>query len=221
MSNALSASDYEPGSSGDLLNQVLSADTSAVPKISVPWAAFEEPKKHLAALCKTLTDDETPDLDLTYHVTSEEVMLSATKPGVVAVAGPRGALLLKIDEPEEHPKGSGGTLGDPSQLWKVGISVAGTGAAAPAEPQVTMGVFVGGGSAKIGSYKTSQMARAELDLLGINVFCIIKNGGGSILTTIVSCLPSLAGGPAAFMAALTASLGSGAVDLITKIMACF
>jgi hypothetical protein len=220
MSNALSTSDFEPGTNGDLLNQVLSADVAAVPKISVPWAAFEEPKKQLAALRKTLTD-ETPDLDLTYHVTSEEVMLSATKPGLVTVVGPRGALLLKIDEPEVNAESSDDTPEEPSQLWKVGISVAGTGAAAPPEPQVTMGVFVGGGSAKIGSYLTSPRAGAELDLLGINVFCIIKNGGASILTTIVSCLPSLAGGPAAFMAALTASLGAGSVDLITKIMACF
>ncbi len=205
----------QPGPQGELLNQVVSSDAAPVPKVSIPLPAVEHLKDKLATLSASLGVPQ-PDEDLTYHVTSEEAFLSSAKPGVVAVMGPRGALVAKIEKPAAAPAGTA-----PSQLWKVGLSVTSGDSAVPTTSHLTVGVMVGGSSAKIASYETSPKASAELTALGFSPLCIIKNGGASILSTIVGCLPSLAGGPEAFMAALTAALGPGSVDLITKIMTCF
>jgi acetyl esterase/lipase len=67
----------------------------------------------------------------------------------------------------------------------------------------------------------SATASQELGEAGINVSCIIKNGGANILPTILQCLPSLARGPEAFKEALIGALGPDGIDLVTKIMRCF
>jgi acetyl esterase len=67
----------------------------------------------------------------------------------------------------------------------------------------------------------SAKASQELGEAGIDVLCIIKNGGANILPTILQCLPSRARGPEAFKEALIGALGLDGVDLVTKIMRCF
>jgi hypothetical protein len=215
MCSEASTAAAQPVAHEDLLNQVLNAEAAPVPKVSVPLPAVEGLKQKLATLNTTLGAAQ-PDEELTYHVTSEEAFLSSAQPGLVAVMGARGALLVKVDPPATA---ADGTIESP--LWNFGLTVVPAGSAVPTAAHINIGVAVGGSSAKIASYGTSPTASAELGALGFNPLCIIKNGGASILTTIVSCLPSLAGGPEAFIAALTAALGPGSVDLITKIMSCF
>ncbi len=69
--------------------------------------------------------------------------------------------------------------------------------------------------------EVSATASQQLRDARIDVGCIVANGGANILPTIVRCLPSLDRGPEAFRQALTAALGPGSVDLVTKIMRCF
>jgi len=216
MCSESSTSAAQPGVQGDVLNQVLDADTAPVPKVSVPLPAVEHLKAEMATLSAAL-NAPNPDKDLTYHVTSEEAFLSSSAaPGLVTVMGARGALTIKVEQPPAPALGEAG-----SQLWNVGLTVIPSTGDLPKESHIDVGVIVGGSSAKIASYQTSPTAAAELGALGFSPLCIIKAGGASILSTIVSCLPSLAGGPEAFMAALTAALGPGSVDLISKIMTCF
>jgi hypothetical protein len=54
---------------------------------------------------------------------------------------------------------------------------------------------------------------------GLDVWCIIQAGGGTILSTIVQNLPALATGN--FVGALLGVLGRDAVDLVNRVVKCF
>jgi len=48
----------------------------------------------------------------------------------------------------------------------------------------------------------------QMTTMGINWFCAAKCGGLTILPTLIECLPALVGGPAAYVACVTAKIGS-------------
>jgi len=48
---------------------------------------------------------------------------------------------------------------------------------------------------------------------GLNWLCFLKCGGATILSLLLKCLPSLAGGTAAFVACVTAGGGAGAAEI--------
>lgn len=49
--------------------------------------------------------------------------------------------------------------------------------------------------------------------MGLDWWCVAKCGGVGILGTLVKCLPSLAGGPPAYVACVTGSAGSAAAGI--------
>lgn len=53
----------------------------------------------------------------------------------------------------------------------------------------------------------------SVSMLGLDRWCVIRCGGIAILKTLVLCLPSLAGGPATYVACVTAKAGSGAAEI--------
>jgi len=55
---------------------------------------------------------------------------------------------------------------------------------------------------------TSVTPAADLQPMGLNWWCVLKCGGAAILPTLLACLPSLAGGPAAYVACVTGKLGA-------------
>ena len=54
---------------------------------------------------------------------------------------------------------------------------------------------------------------SELSALGLDWWCVARCGGTAILGILIRCLPSLAGGPAAYVACVTAQAGSGAAGI--------
>jgi hypothetical protein len=200
----------DPFDDGDALAGVLAETSRPVPKVSLPIPAVGLLTERMATLTTLL--GARSDEEQTLHVTADEAFLSTGDPkeGNVVVLGARGALQVHVVPPA-----------DDGPVWKFELTLLPAGAATGADPHVTIDVVVGGDSAKVAGITPSTTAARELSLVGIDIMCILKNGGASILSTIVRCLPSLAAGPEAFMAALVAALGPGSVDLITRVMACF
>lgn len=60
---------------------------------------------------------------------------------------------------------------------------------------------------------------ADAQAMGIGWWCALKCGGLTILPTLVMCLPSFAGGPAAYIACVTAKLGAGDAAAIAACIA--
>jgi hypothetical protein len=60
---------------------------------------------------------------------------------------------------------------------------------------------------------------AAFQPMGLDWWCVIKCGGATILPTLALCLPSLAGGPAAYIACVTAKLGTGDAAAIAACVA--
>jgi hypothetical protein len=214
--------------SGDPLAQVLLANSTPVPKVSIPVPAIEGLQAKKALLTSALGIE--PDENQTYHLTSEEAFLSsnqkltsdASESGTAVAVSGRAAVSLTVTPPQE----TDGLGFDPTEILKIGFSLLplflGATAAAPStEPQVTLGIAVTGSSASIVECTTSQSASDALGAFGINVGCLVSTGGATILTTIVACLPALSAGPQAFREALMGLLGTTGVDLVTKVMACF
>jgi hypothetical protein len=65
----------------------------------------------------------------------------------------------------------------------------------------------------------------DADALGLDlstVWCVTKNGGAAILPALIKALPSLIGGPAAFMTAVLAALPGAAITTVQSVIAnCF
>lgn len=54
---------------------------------------------------------------------------------------------------------------------------------------------------------------ASMAAAGFDYWCILRCGGTTILAILLKCLPSLVGGPAAFVSCVTASAGEGAAGI--------
>jgi hypothetical protein len=54
---------------------------------------------------------------------------------------------------------------------------------------------------------------ADMVAAGLDFWCVLKCGGTAILGCLVKCLPSLAGGPAAYVACVTGCAGAGAAGI--------
>jgi hypothetical protein len=60
---------------------------------------------------------------------------------------------------------------------------------------------------------------ADFKPMGLDWWCAVKCGGATILPTLVVCLPALAGGPAGYIACVTAKLGAGDAAAIATCIA--
>lgn len=54
---------------------------------------------------------------------------------------------------------------------------------------------------------------ANIAPLGLNFWCVLKCGGTSILACLLKCLPSLVGGPSAYVSCLTGCAGEAAAGI--------
>jgi len=61
---------------------------------------------------------------------------------------------------------------------------------------------------------SSVVPSSDVQALGLSFWCVLRCGGAAILGTLVKCLPSLVGGPAAYVACVTASIGTGTAAAI-------
>jgi hypothetical protein len=200
------------------LTGVLTPDVPPIPKVAFPKDAVDDAAATHAMLCAKLASP--PNENATYHVTADSLYLAtttalasnATDSGVVAVGGPLGGLVIEVTPPSPAQG---------QKYWTFGIFTSpGHKLAAltgEPEPQATFEVAATGSSATIVGYRHAP----EVEGYGLNIPCIASAGGGTILSTIITCLPALAGGPGAFREALLAALQGGGVDLITKLMKCF
>ena len=81
------------------------------------------------------------------------------------------------------------------------------------------GITRGGDGAIIGATTVIPIETASAIPFGLNWWCVLKCGGTSILPTLVLCLPSLTGGPAAYIACVVAKVGAGDAAQIAKCVA--
>ena len=219
-----------PSAANNPLTGVLTPNVAPLPKASLALGAMEVMKtRHAKLTAKNAGNDE----NVTLHITSEAPYISSNSaavgktagqdPGTVSVLGPGGALMIEVTPPGTPSPGVAIDLGD---VFKFVLSVLPiallAGTEEPPEPThlATFDAMVTGSTAQIVSHELGVGVSAASGV-GIDIGCIVSAGGGTILSTIVRCLPSLASGLEAFKAALLAALGPAGVDLVSQLMKCF
>ena len=219
----------------DRLTGLLTPNVPIVPKVSLPLPLTTALKARQDAF-NAVTEVPTEENE-TMHITADSAYLTANSavtsasggrgaptPALVSVVGPIHSALIEV-KPPQQPKSVGIGIGD---ILSLALSVIGsivltdlTDDPTPPPPLLTYEVAVTGSSATMVGCKQDPGQLEAAGLVGLNVLCIARAGGASVLSTITSCLPALAQGWDAFTQALLSALGPGGVDLVERLSECF
>jgi hypothetical protein len=224
----------------DRLTGLLTPNVPIVPKVSLPLPLTTALKARQAAF-NAVTKVPTEENE-TMHITADSAYLTANSavtgasggrgaptPALVSVVGPIHSALIEV-KPPQQPKSVGIGIGD---ILSLALSVIGSIVLTdltdltnepplpPPPPLLTYEVAVTGSSATLVGCKQDPSQLGAAGPVGLNVLCIARAGGASVLSTITSCLPALAQGWDAFTQALLSALGPGGVDLVERLSECF
>jgi len=208
----------------DRLTGLLTPNVPIVPKVSLPLPLTTALKARQDAF-NAVTEVPTEENE-TMHITADSAYLTANSavtsasggrgaptPALVSVVGPIHSALIEV-KPPQQPKSVGIGIGD---ILSLALSVIGS----IVLTDLTYEVAVTGSSATMVGCKQDPGQLEAAGLVGLNVLCIARAGGASVLSTITSCLPALAQGWDAFTQALLSALGPGGVDLVERLSECF
>jgi hypothetical protein len=213
------------------LTGILTPNVAPLPKASLALGAMDFMKeRHAKLTAKNAGTDE----NVTLHITSEAPYISSNSAAVgkaagmntdtVSVLGPGGALEIEVTPPSPTGTGVGIDFGDVFKfvlsVLPIAALVAGTNEPPTPTHIATFDAMVTGSTAQIVSHELGVGVSAASGV-GIDIGCIVSAGGGTILSTIVRCLPAMANGLEAFKTALLAALGPAGVDLVSQLIKCF